>query len=57
MGNMPYCRFQNTLQDLRKCLSALIEGEGISPEEQKAKEQLVKVCKSFIQEHEKGDGQ
>ena len=27
MGNMSYCRFENTARDLRECLNAIRDGE------------------------------
>ena len=27
MGNMSYCRFENTAQDLEDCLDAIMDGE------------------------------
>lgn len=55
MSNMSYCRFQNTLQDLRDCKGALDEGDGedhdpadldgtLSEEETSAKKRLISVC-------------
>jgi hypothetical protein len=44
MSNMSYCRFQNTLKDLRDCLEVLgCDGE-LSEEEKKAKEKLIRLC-------------
>ena len=31
MANMPYCRFQNTLADLKDCRDALHERESFRP--------------------------
>jgi hypothetical protein len=47
MSNMSYCRFQNTLEDLRDCANWLAEHEPtkeLSAEELKAFERLIKVC-------------
>lgn len=48
MPNMSYCRFQNTLSDLRNCQEALDDGsaedEDLSEEERRAKATLIKVC-------------
>lgn len=48
MGNMSYCRFQNTLQDLRDCNEALEEIDGnlaeLSKEEARAADRLVRLC-------------
>ena len=46
MANMSYCRFENTLADLRDCESALSEGDDddMSEEEEKAKKRLIRLC-------------
>ena len=44
MPNMSYCRFTNTLADLRDCQNNM-EDEDLSPAEQKAKESLIALCK------------
>ena len=43
MGNMSYCRFQNTLKDLRDCYEHL-DDEDLSEEEKRAKNKLVELC-------------
>jgi hypothetical protein len=49
MANMGYCRFQNTLIDLRDCADVLEEeGSALSDDEEQAKVQMVKECKRFI---------
>ena len=55
MGNMSYCRFENTLNDLRDCLEALREdGLGCtrSITEFEARESMVAVAKKFVALHE-----
>lgn len=42
MGNMGYCRFQNTLQDLRDCDEHWEDVE--SEEEKKAQARLLALC-------------
>ena len=49
MGNMSYCRFQNTLQDLRDCYDHLDDDLG-SEEEKKARDSLSKLCRRIAQE-------
>jgi len=49
MGNMSYCRFQNTAKDLSDCQDALedlISGEGapLSRDELRAAKELVEHC-------------
>ena len=53
MANMNYCRFQNTLDDLKDCLDALIEIDGdlsqLSTSEALAAKELLRVCAQFGQ--------
>ncbi len=46
MSNMSYCRFQNTVPDLRDCYDALCEGnwQDLSYEEMRACAALVRLC-------------
>lgn len=56
--NMSYCRFQNTLIDLRDCEEHL-DDDGLSEEEQTARVRLIKVCQRIIDavdEEENEDG-
>ena len=50
MSNMSYCRFQNTLADLRDCYENM-EGEKLSWEEEKAKAKLIKLCESIASDY------
>ena len=55
MSNMSYCRFENTLQDLRDCYDALCEGinkSELSEYEQRALPELLELCKSIASEFE-----
>lgn len=45
MSNMSYCRFQNTLNDLRDCQEHM-EDE-LEGEEERARQQLIKVCQEI----------
>lgn len=49
MSNMSYCRFQNTLRDLRDCYEN-IDDENLSEEEQSAKEDLILYCYLILKE-------
>lgn len=55
MANMSYCRFENTLNDLKDCLAAIRE-EGMdtldSQSERDAAENLVRTAKRFIRAYE-----
>jgi len=48
MSNMSYCRYENTLADLRDCAQAIEEeegmGEALSETEAQAKEALIELC-------------
>lgn len=50
MANMSYCRFENTLNDLRACYHALEEGERLLESEEQAKTQLILLCKQIVEE-------
>ena len=51
MSNMSYCRFQNTLRDLKDCLDALCDIDGnlseLSKEEAQAADRLILVCEEI----------
>lgn len=47
MSNMSYCRFQNTLHDLRDCNNNILE-EDLSPEENEARAMLIKVALDML---------
>lgn len=55
MGNMSYCRFQNTLSDLDDCYEAMgnmmdVDEENLSIEEKRAKKALIKMCGDISQD-------
>lgn len=43
VGNMSYCRFKNTLDDLQDCYEN-IDSTDLSPSEARARKKLVKLC-------------
>jgi hypothetical protein len=47
MGNMSYCRFQNTVLDLRDCYYHMDDTD-LSNEETQAMEALIETCKDII---------
>lgn len=47
--NMSYCRFQNTLEDLRDCADNL-DDRDLSPDEWEARRRLIDTC-VFIAKH------
>lgn len=50
MANMSYCRFQNTLQDLRDCYEHMDEEEELSKDERQAREWLIELCVDIANE-------
>jgi len=59
MGNMSYCRFQNTRMDLDDCYKALQNGEGsdkeLSGDEKDAKARLIEICKNIAEDFGNGE--
>jgi hypothetical protein len=51
MGNMGYCRFHNTLSDLRDCYDH-IDDDDLSEEEERARKRLIELCKEIASEFE-----
>ncbi len=52
---MSYCRFENTLKDLRDCYYHWDNAEG-SDIEKKARERLLKLCKEIAELELEGEG-
>lgn len=48
MANMGYCRFENTLEDLRDCLHHI--NDLLVPSEELAKEKLIDLCMDIVQQ-------
>lgn len=55
MPNMSYCRFQNTLGDLRDCYENMDNPKQLSEEEQKARKALIKLCEDIASDYGDGD--
>lgn len=59
MGNMSYCRFQNTAQDLQDCIDAIEEmncnngrnnyDEPLSDREQDAFRSMIDMCRTYLE--------
>lgn len=47
--NMSYCRFQNTLQDLKDCADYMEETD-LDKEEERARKELIKVCRQIVEQ-------
>jgi len=54
MGNMSYCRFQNTLSDLQDCYDSMQDRDELSSEEKRAKDSLIELCAGIVSEYGKG---
>lgn len=54
MGNMSYCRFENTLRDLRDCYKDMSENDfyELSETEQEARNKLVALCQNISEQFE-----
>ena len=53
MGNMSYCRFENTLSDLEDCYEDMEFGNDFSElslTEQEARNELVALCKKIAEQ-------
>lgn len=48
--NMSYCRFENTLQDLRDCYYNITEVEDMSDTEKRARKKLIELCAEIAEE-------
>jgi hypothetical protein len=53
MANMSYCKFENTLEDLRDCMEALDkEGtDNLSGYEKKSAFAIIKMCKRIAEDY------
>lgn len=50
MSNMHHCRFHNTRRDLNECLSAMADGEELSPAENKERDRLLLICAEIAED-------
>jgi hypothetical protein len=57
MGNMSYCRFENTYRDLQDCYDALSETDldDLSDTERKYAKRLIKLCDDIASEFKEED--
>lgn len=49
MANMSYCRFENTLADLKDCWDAWNDDD-LNETEEKAKKRLLALCKTIAED-------
>ena len=50
MANMSYCRFENTLRDLRDCYNNM-DSDDLSKSEFYARRHMIEMCMSIACEH------
>lgn len=50
MSNMGYCRFQNTLPDLRDCYHHM-DDDKLSAEERRARKWLIDLCRRIVDDY------
>ena len=58
MGNMSYCMFENTSQDLNECVAAMEDAETLddidmNDYEKRAFYHMFHLCRQFLAEHER----
>jgi hypothetical protein len=53
--NMAYCRFQNTLEDLRDCYEHMDDND-LSEEEARAREQLIRLIEQIAYDYGEDEG-
>lgn len=51
MSNMSYCRFRNTLSDLRDCHEWMNETGDLMEEEVQARLRMIKLCRQIDEEY------
>lgn len=54
MANRSYCRFENTLEDLKGCAEHILDDD-LSEEEAAARKRLIKTCREIAAEAEAED--
>ena len=52
MPNMDYCKFENTLADLRQCYDSMDIDDDASDYEKRARQSLLLLCKSIVDDYE-----
>jgi hypothetical protein len=57
MSNMSYCRFRNTLNDLRDCSDHFDDNDDLLEEERAARTKLVDLCSKIAEDHEDDGGE
>ena len=54
MGNMSYCRFENTARDLQDCVNAINKGEIVELNEYEVEglRNILELCKEILDDQE-----
>ena len=52
MANMDYCKFENTLGDLRQCYDNMDIDDDASDYEKRARQSLLLLCKNIADDYE-----
>tara|TARA_B100000886_G_C20125108_1_gene367543 strand:- start:373 stop:567 length:195 start_codon:yes stop_codon:yes gene_type:complete len=54
MGNMSYCRFENTARDLRDCVNAIHNGETdeLNEYELEGLTDILELCKEIVEDED-----
>ena len=52
-GNMSYCRFRNTLTDLRDCYDHMDDTDVLSGEERESRKRMIDLCRDIVMEYGK----
>lgn len=55
MSNMAYCRFRNTLSDLRDCFEHIDTPVTSDDEEEMARQRLIELCKNIADRYAEDD--
>ncbi len=50
MGNMSYCRFQNTVTDIEECIDHMADSD-LSEDENEARKMLIEICQQIIDDY------
>ena len=53
MANMSYCRFRNTVKDLKDCYEHMEDKVG--EEEERARQKLIEVCRNIVDDYEEDE--
>ena len=56
MGNMSYCRFENTVDDLEDCQEHISDDiDELTHEERRARRKMIRICKEIAADFEDSD--